>query len=78
VRRSIDGTKTWDTFLSYSSRDKAIAQTLIQDLHRCKFSVFYDSHDIVGGDRIREKLNEGISNAKSFLILLSRNSLHSR
>lgn len=70
--------KSWDIFLSYSSADRAKAETILSDLEAIGLSVWYDRKQILGGDLIRENINAGIRGSKSILILASPSSLKSR
>lgn len=64
------------TFISHSSKDKAIVTELAEILKQ--ENVWYDTWNIDLGDLLDEKIEKGIDNAKIFLIILSRNSIESR
>src|SRR5882724_2910780 len=68
---------SWDLFLSYSSKDRKKAETILTDLESSGLRVWYDRKQILGGDRIREKIGDGIRNSKCVLILASNASLQS-
>jgi TIR domain len=70
--------KTWDLFLSYSSADRQKADAIIKDLESAGLRVWYDFKEIIGGDRIRERIADGIRNSKAVLILASASSLKSK
>jgi hypothetical protein len=68
----------WDVFLSYSTTDRTAGDSIVADLRAAGLRVWYDKDYITAGDRIREKINEGIKKSTSFLLLASRRSLDSR
>jgi len=70
--------RSWDVFLSYSSRDANMAARIAEDLRASGLTVWHDVSSVHGGERIRESIDRGIRNSKVFLLLTSRYSLMSR
>lgn len=64
------------TFISHSSLDKPIVLKLAEILER--ENIWFDAWNMDIGDPLSEKIEEGIDEAKNFLIILSKNSLGSR
>ncbi|MFH0843718.1 MAG: toll/interleukin-1 receptor domain-containing protein [Bacteroidota bacterium] len=67
-----------NVFISHSSKDKEFVDRLVNDLAKVGVPVWYDKFDIRLGESIPGKINEGISNSKYFLIVLSNNAINSR
>jgi len=70
--------KSWDLFLSYSSTDRRKADLIVKDLESAGLKVWFDRKEIIGGDRIREKIADGILNSSAVLVLASTSSLKSQ
>jgi hypothetical protein len=65
-----------DAFISYQSADEGFARRLASDIESCllnerKLRVFFAPWDIQPGSNFIEKLNEGLRNARYFLLILS-------
>lgn len=69
-------TKTWDVFLSHSSLDKGRARTLKEGL-QASLKVWFDEDQILPGDSIPLKVEEGIEHSRAILICLSPHFLES-
>ncbi|WP_166359549.1 toll/interleukin-1 receptor domain-containing protein [Pseudomonas akapageensis] len=67
-----------DAFVSYSRRDTAFAQQLIDQLERQGRSIVYDRDDIHDGEAWRRKLTSLIQASQNIIVLISRASLDSR
>lgn len=65
-------------FISHSSSDKSFVDRLVADLALREIPVWYDKFDLRVGDSITGGINEGLAQAKYFLIVLSKSSLLSR
>jgi small GTP-binding protein len=65
-------------FLSYNSADKTIAIQLGRRLLDKGINVWLDKWEILAGESITSKIEEGIDNATAFIILMSRNSMKSK
>ena len=66
-----------DVFISYSAADKGFVTRLFDSLRREGISIWIDEGEILPGDRIREKINQGILDSRYLLIVLSQNSVKS-
>lgn len=64
-------------FLSHSSKDKDLAINLATDLRKNGVETWLDKWEILPGDSFRRKIDEGISQATHFVVLLTTNSLES-
>ena len=66
-------------FISYSSKDKDFALRLATDLRMCeRIDVWLDQWEINPGDRIPERIEEGLSEAGFFILVLSPDSVNSQ
>jgi TIR domain-containing protein len=66
----------WDVFVSYASEDRlAVAVPLRQALAKQGLRVWLDRGELVVGDSVREKINEGLSQSRFAVVILSRASL---
>ena len=66
-------------FISYSSRDEEFVLRLAADLgSREEIDVWLDKWEIRPGDRVPEKLEEGLSKADVLILVLSPDSVNSR
>ena len=66
-----------DVFLSYSRKDREVAQTVAGELVRLGVGVSWD-HDLLGGDDFRKKLSEKLANVTVVIVIWSRNSIESQ
>lgn len=64
-------------FISHSSSDKAFVNRLVTDLASREVPVWYDKFDLRVGDSVTGGINEGLADAKYFLIVLSKTSVQS-
>lgn len=62
-------------FLSYSSRDRALAEEVHLALLEHGHDVFFDRADLPAGDSFHDRIREEIFERQLFLFLASRNSL---
>jgi hypothetical protein len=65
-------------FISHSSVDKPFVDKLVSDLKKNGVNVWYDKFDIKLGDSIPGRINEGLSKAKYFIVVLSNSSINSK
>ena len=65
----------WDVFVSYGHGDAAWVRVLAGNLHRAGFEVFLDEWELVGGDRVTGRLEEGIRGAASGVLVVSPHAL---
>lgn len=64
-------------FLSHSSLDKALVGEVFSELQKQSLKVWFDQEEILPGDSITEKLNDGLSRSDIGVIFLSKNFLQS-
>lgn len=64
-------------FLSHSSVDKPIVETIFHELQKEELKVWFDKYEIEVGDSITDKLNEGLANSDVGLFCFSQNFLQS-
>ena len=65
-------TKAWDVFVAYASEDRsAVAQPLVERLEECGLRVWYDRMELRVGDRVREKIDEGLAKCRYGVLILS-------
>lgn len=67
--------KRFDTFISYFSGDKEFVRRLQTDLRLREIQIWMDEHDIEVGDSISGKIQDGLSDSYSFIIVLSPEAL---
>jgi len=64
-------------FISYASADKSIAKRLTSDLKESKIDVWFDEDQILVGDSITERIQDGLRSSDYIIVLLSENSVKS-
>jgi hypothetical protein len=64
-------------FISYSRKDKNLAEYLVNELEQSGHNVFIDNKDISSGEQWRTTIVKAIESADVFLVLLSMKSLKS-
>ena len=65
----------WDVFVSYGHEDAAWVRVLAGNLHQAGFEVFLDEWELVGGDRVAGRLEEGIRRSASGILVVSPHAL---
>src|SRR6202451_3421442 len=65
----------WDVFVSYGHDDAGWVRVLAENLHRAGFDVFLDEWELVGGDRVSGRLEEGIRNSVNGVLVVSPHAL---
>ena len=65
----------YDVFVSYGHWDAAWVRVLAGNLHRAGFDVFFDEWELVGGDRVAGRLEEGIRGSASGILVMSSHAL---
>ena len=65
----------WDVFVSYGHEDAGWVRVLAGNLHQANFDVFLDEWELVGGDRVTGRLEEGIRGSASGILVVSPHSL---
>jgi TIR domain len=61
----------YDVFLSYAGEDRPIAAELADALRGSGFNVWYDKFQLGIGDRLLERINDGLNNSRYGLLLIS-------
>jgi hypothetical protein len=64
-------------FISYATADEAFAARLHADLQAAGIPCWFAPHDIRGGRKLHEQIDEAISSHDRMLLILSEASLHS-
>lgn len=67
---------TLSVFLSHSSKDKPIVDSIFTELHKNNIRAWYDRYEIHPGDSITESINEGLRKCHVGLLFLSKNFLN--
>jgi len=74
---SADAVEFHSTFISYSTRDQAFAARLHADLQSKGVRCWFAPHDIQGGKKIHEQIDEAIRLYDRLLLILSEDSMSS-
>lgn len=64
-------------FLSYSSQDKQLAERIAHDLVDRGIDVWFDEWNILVGESVSQKIEQGLDNSEFVLVLLSNQSVES-
>jgi hypothetical protein len=67
----------YDFFISYSSKDRRFVVRLAEDLRHRGLDIWLDLWEMKPGDRLRDKITEGITRCDRLLVLLSPHSVNS-
>ncbi|MCB2209765.1 TIR domain-containing protein [bacterium] len=67
-----------DVFVSYSSKDKAIADTIVASMENNGIRCWYAPRDIKPGDDWGKAITEAIESCRVFLMIFSENANHSQ
>jgi hypothetical protein len=63
---------SWDVFISHAREDKsAVVEPLAEALRRAGLRVWIDVHEIVLGDSLTSKINDGLTTSKFGVVILS-------
>jgi hypothetical protein len=66
--------KKWDVFISHASEDKdSFVRPLASSLQSLGVSVWYDEFSLVPGDSLSKSIDNGLSQSKYGLVIISRN-----
>lgn len=71
-------TGTFSVFLSHSSQDKPIIDSVFETLHRSGIRAWYDRYEIQPGDSITNRINEGLRTSHLGLLFFSKNFLNKK
>jgi len=72
-----DAIQFYSCFISYSTKDEAFATRLLARMRQENLRVWVDSHNIQGGKKVHEQLEEAIQVHEKFLLVLSKHSMTS-
>lgn len=61
-------------FISYAAQDKALARRLTDDLKTEGIKVWLDVEQIMAGESITERVDEGLRSSDYLIVLLSEHS----
>lgn len=62
----------WDVFISYTSEERTtVAEKLAEHLEELGVSVWFDKSELKLGDSLRGKIDEGLSECKYGVVILS-------
>ncbi len=67
----------YSCFISYSSKDQSFADRLYADLQAKGVRCWFAPHDVLGGKKLHEQIDEAIRVYDKLLVVLSENSIHS-
>ena len=62
-------------FVSHGSQDREFAERFSRDLWAVGIKAWYFPWEILPGDQIRQKIEDGLANCQFFIILISQSSL---
>lgn len=64
-------------FISYSSVDKAFAKKLVKRIEELGIDFWFDEKEFIPGEKITDKISQGIQSCEKFILICSKNSLSS-
>ena len=68
--------KTWDAFISHASEDRqSVAAPLAAALRSAGLTVWLDNTELVLGDSLREKIDDGLARSRFGVVILSKSFL---
>ncbi|NTW48872.1 MAG: TIR domain-containing protein [Chlorobiales bacterium] len=67
----------YSCFISHSTRDKAFVDRLHADLQASGVRCWYSEHDMQGGKKVHEQIDQAIRIHEKLLLVLSENSMES-
>lgn len=63
----------WDLFISYASEDReSLVRHLAEELSQKGQRVWYDEHALAVGDRLRQRIDDGLARSRFGVVVLSR------
>jgi len=65
-------------FISYSTKDQELADRLYADLQNKGVRCWFAPHDVQGGKKLHEQIDEAIRRYERLLLILSANSMASK
>ena len=67
----------WNVFISYSSKDRPIIETIIGDLNNNRITYWWDKEKLLAGDLVLQTIEKGLQGSRFVLACFSRNQLES-
>lgn len=64
-------------FISYSSKDEALASKLVASLEEAGLDAWYKKREIMPGDNWAEKISQGLKESNAMVVLLTADALES-
>lgn len=64
-------------FISYSRKDEALAQKVVDSLEEAGLNAWYDKREIMPGDNWAEKIAQGLKESDAMVVLLTPHALES-
>ncbi|HBB95829.1 MAG TPA: toll/interleukin-1 receptor domain-containing protein [Blastocatellia bacterium] len=64
-------------FISYASKDEALARKLTASLEDAGLDAWYDKREILPGDNWAEKISQGLKESNAMVVLLTPQALQS-
>ena len=64
--------KEWDAFISHASEDKDFVRPLAKELEKSGLRVWFDETALKVGDRLRQKIDEGLAKSRYGIVVLSK------
>lgn len=64
-------------FVSYSSKDEALASKLVASLEKAGLDAWYKKREIMPGDNWAEKIGQGLKESNAMVVLLTADALES-
>ncbi len=77
IKSIVGAIQYYSCFISYSTKDQEFADRLYADLQAKGVRCWFAPHDIVGGRKIHEQLDEAIRLHDKLLLILSEHSMAS-
>jgi hypothetical protein len=66
-----DPYREYDLFLSHATEDKGFVRPIVAALRERDVQVWYDEHEIVLGDSLRESIDRGLTRSRFGVVILS-------
>lgn len=63
--------KVWDAFISHASEDKQLVRALTPKLRAAGLRIWLDEQELLLGDSLSEKINEGLAASRFGIVVLS-------
>ena len=62
---------TYDLYLSHSSDDKGLVRSIAEGLREDGFTIWFDEREVLPGDLILSKIEEGLDASKKVIFFVS-------